>query len=342
MIRPLREEEKDLYNSVVNHPLQSWEWGEFRKKTGLKIARVGTFSGGKLQKAFQVSFHPIPIIGGWAGYLPKSYMPDDDQLAALKELGEQYSAVFIKMEPNIARPNDAPSAFKRIDDFLKANQAVSGKPLFTRYTFHLNLQPSEKELFTNLAQKTRYNVRLASKKGVVIAENTTAQGIDTHLKILAETTKRQGFYAHPPSYFQTMWEYLGQSGMMRIFEARHQGNVIASWIMFKFQKVLYYPYGASTTANRELMASNLLMWEMIKFGKSEGCTHFDMWGALGPNANKKNKWYGFHKFKAGYGGQLMEYLGTYDLQINPMQYRLFNIGDDLRWKWLRFRSKIGI
>lgn len=342
MIRPIREEEKPLYNAVVNHPLQSWEWGEFRKKTGLKVDRIGTFEQGKLIRAFQVSFHPIPVLGGAAGYLPKSYMPDEDQLAALKELGAQHAAVFIKIEPNVAKPAQTPSAFKQIDDLLRSNGAQPGRPLFTRYTFHLDLTIPEKELFANLAQKTRYNVRLAIKKGVTIVENSSAEGMQTHLKILAETTRRQGFYAHQPSYFTTMWDTLGSSGMLRIFEARFQDSVVASWIVFLFNRVLYYPYGASISANRELMASNLLMWEMIRFGKEQGCTHFDMWGALGPNPNPKHQWYGFHRFKEGYGGSLMEYLGTYDVVVNPLNYQLFTLGDTVRWKWLRLRSKFNI
>lgn len=342
MIRPIREEEKQLFNAVVRHPLQSWEWGEFRKRTGLKVERVGSFTAGKLTQAFQVTFHPIPLLGGYAGYLPKSYMPDEDQLAVLKELAQQQGAVFVKLEPNVARASHAPSAFKTLDTFLRHNGALPGRPLFTKHTFHLDLTVPENELFENLASKTRYNVRLAEKKGVQVVENTSLEGLKNHLVILAETTRRQGFYAHQPSYFQTMWDTIGHSGMMRLFEARYQNQVIASWIVFLFNRVLYYPYGASTSAHREVMASNLLMWEMIKFGKSQACTLFDLWGALGPDANPRHKWYGFHKFKQGYGGELMEYLGTYDLIIKPWSYRAFNLGDTLRWQWLRLRSKLSL
>lgn len=341
LIRPLREEEKDLYNAAVNHPLQSWEWGEFRKKTGVAVERIGFFENGKLQKALQVTFHPIPLLSGYTlGYFPKGDMPDEEQLAALKQIGAKHNALFIKMEPNVGQVVGVPSAHKHIAQFLLDNGAQAGRPLFTRYTFILDIKPSEDKLFNNLGSKTRYNVRLAIKKGVQIFENSTQEGLDQYLQILAETTKRQGFYAHGPEYFKHMWETLNQSGMIKIFNAVYEGKVLASWIMFTFNGTLYYPYGSSRSENREVMASNLLMWEMILFGKRAGCTSFDMWGSLGPEPDPKDPWFGFHKFKKGYGGDLIEFIGTYDFVLNPMLYKLFRIAEDWRWKLLRLRTRL--
>src|SRR5689334_13273338 len=109
LLRPLREEEKEIYNSVVGHPLQSWQWGEFRKLTGIEVERVGFFEGNTLKEAFQVFFHPIPKISKTAGYFPKGYMPNEEQLNAAKQLGKKHNALFIKLEPNINRPVEAAS-----------------------------------------------------------------------------------------------------------------------------------------------------------------------------------------------------------------------------------------
>jgi len=343
LIRPLREEERQQYKSVVNHPLQSWEWGEFRKKTGLEVERIGFFDNGRLKKALQVTFHPIPLINKTAGYFPKGFMPDEEQLSALQQLGVSHNALFVKMEPNIAeKVGDAHqpsnSAHNAIGQFLIDHNAQPGRPLFTKYSFQLDLKPSEEDLFAGLSSKTRYNVNLAHKKGVTIVEKTSLEGMEEHLQILAETTARQGFYAHSPSYFKTMWETLGQSGMQRIFTAQYEGQTLASWIMFVFNGILYYPYGASRSINREVMASNLLMWEMIVFGKNSGCTSFDMWGSLGPEPNPKDPWFGFHRFKKGYGGDLVEFLGTYDLVLNQPLYKIFRMAENLRWKALRLKA----
>lgn len=341
IIRPLREEEKDLYNSVVKHPLQSWEWGEFRKETGVAVERIGFFEDGKIKKALQVTFHPIPLLSGYTvGYFPKGEMPDEEQLAALRQLGRQHNALHIKLEPDVAQKVGVPSAHASIIDFLLANGAVPGRPLFTRYSFILNLKPSEDQLFEKLSSKTRYNVRVALKKGVQIFENSTEAGMAQYLEILAETTKRQGFYAHTPGYFKTLWKNLKNTGMIKIFNAVYEDKVLVSWIMFTFNGVLYYPYGASRSENREVMASNLLMWEMILFGKRQNCHHFDMWGSLGPEPNEKDPWFGFHKFKKGYGGDLVEFIGTYDLVLNQPLYQLFKLAENWRWKWLRFRTRL--
>lgn len=340
LLRPLRDEERQLYNTVVGHPLQSWEWGEFRKQTGLKVERLGFFENAVLKKALQVTFHPIPVIGGTAGYFPKGFMPDEEQLAAVRQIAKKHEALFVKMEPNVAQKVGVPSGHQRIGEFLEANGATPGKPLFTKYTFQLSLNKDEDDLFAGLSSKTRYNVNLAAKKGVTIIENTSVDGMELYLQILEETTKRQGFYAHGPEYFRTMWKSLGESGMMRIFTAMYEGQALVSWIMFIFNGVLYYPYGASRSIHRDVMASNLMMWEMIRLGKQEGCRLFDMWGSLGPEPNPKDPWFGFHRFKKGYGGDLMEFLGTYDLVTNYPMYQVFQLGENLRWKYLRLKAKL--
>ena len=342
LLRKLRQDEREIYNKVIEHPLQTWEWGDFRKNTGVEIERIGLFENGKLQRAFQVSFHTIPFINRTIGYLPKSYLPDDLQLSSLQQIAKEHGAVAIKLEPNVAQPVTDKSAHWKIAEFLKKNGAVPGRSLFTKYSFNIDLTKTDDELFANLSSKTRYNVNVASKKGVKIEERTSEAGMREYLEILAETTKRQGFYAHSPTYFSKMWTALKDSGMIRIFAAVYEGKTLASWIMFVQNNVLYYPYGASRSIHRDVMASNLMLWEMILFGKSAGCKSFDLWGSLGPEPDKKHPWFGFHRFKKGYGGTLVEFVGTYDLIIDPFWYKIFRTGDNIRWKLLRIKAKIGI
>ncbi|MFH1959465.1 MAG: peptidoglycan bridge formation glycyltransferase FemA/FemB family protein [Patescibacteria group bacterium] len=342
LIRSIRSEEKEIYNLAISHPLQSWEWGNFREKTGVKVERLGFFEGEKLIKGLQVTFHTIPLpgINKQVGYLPKGFTPDEDQISALKQLAKRHNALFIKIEPNLLHSANTPPNFNQLIKILKNNGAVPGRPLFTKYTFRLDLTQPEDKLFANLSSKTRYNVNLAYKKGVKIFENSTEDGMDQYIQILEETKSRQGFYAHNPDYFKKMWQTMSDSGMIKIFSATYQDEVLTSWIMFVFNNVLYYPYGASRSHHRNVMANNLMMWEMIRYGKEEGCHTFDMWGSLGPNPSKKNPWYGFHRFKKGYGGQLMETIGTYDLVMNLPMYRLYRIGEGLRWKWLRLKTHL--
>jgi lipid II:glycine glycyltransferase (peptidoglycan interpeptide bridge formation enzyme) len=340
IIRPLDLKEKALYDSVATHPLQSWDWGEFRRKTGVDVERYGIFDGAKMIASMQVSFHKIPYTSFTAGYFPKGTMPTEEQLHALADLGRRKKAIYVKLEPNVAAPVASQNAFTAIRKFLEEHHAVPGRPLFTRYTFQLDLRPSEDELLNAMKPKTRYNIHLAERKEVKIYEDTTEQGIGEYLEILKETTRRQGFYAHNEKYFRAMWDALKDTGMMHIFKAVYQDKTIVVWIVFIFNGVMYYPYGASSSAYREVMASNLMMWKVIQYGKSQGCHLFDMWGSLGPNADPTSSWFGFHKFKEGYGGTLTEFVGTYDLVVMPQLYTLYRIAEDWRWKILRFKAKI--
>ena len=145
IVREVTDQERALYNSVVNHPLQSWEWGEFRKQTGTQVKRIGFYHQGKLTRGFQVTFHPIPHLNKNAGYLPKAFMPDDEQLHALKEVGKQHNALFIKLEPNVAMKVGSPSAIKK-SPISCAERRSPSRPLFTRYSFHLKLDKPEEEL----------------------------------------------------------------------------------------------------------------------------------------------------------------------------------------------------
>lgn len=342
LVREITISEKEAFNAAATHPLQTWEWGEFRKKTGQKIVRLGIFDTDTLKTSMQISFHDLPLVGKTVGYLPKGPEPTEDQLAVLHNVAQKENALFIKLEPNVFYPAGSDPDFSQQDALLKKYDGTPGRVLFTPYSLILDLTPSEDELFENLQSKTRYNVRLAKKKGVEVWENTSAEGMEEYLNILQETTKRQQFYAHTPDYFRTMWQELGSSGMLRIFEARYENTVLASWIIFLHKGTLYYPYGASRAIHRNVMASNLLMWEMIRFGKTQNCTSFDMWGSLGPDPDTKHPWYGFHKFKLGYNSTLMRFLGTYDLVEDQFLYSVFRKVENLRWKYLRLRARLGV
>lgn len=340
IIRAVNGSERDQFNAVATHPLQTWEWAEFRRQTGVEVERLGVFDdSGKLAEGMTITFHKIPVIGGSAGYFPKGAQPSEATLNAVKAIGQKHNALFVKLEPNLMYPAGSEAYYKDVVALIEKKNGVPGQTLFTPYTFVLDITSPIEDIFNNCKSKTRYNIRLAKKKGVTIVEDTSEQGMEDYLRLLAETTERQGFYAHGPEYFRTMWKTIGGGGMMRILKAVYEEKVITVWILFVLNGVGYYPYGASSREHRDVMANNLMMWEALMLAKREGCTSFDMWGSLGPEPDPKHKWYGFHRFKEGYGGVLMKSIGTYDLVINQPMYQIFSIGNALRWAWLRLRAR---
>lgn len=299
-----------------NHPLQSIEWEKFRKETGVKTIRVL----GQL-----VTIHQIPYMPFSIGYLPKGPLPDKKLIDELKKVGKQENFVFIQLEPN-----EIKSSKLKIQNELKP----AAHPLFTKYTFILDLTKNEDELLKNMHPKTRYNIRVAQKHGVEVVEDNSDEAFEEYLRLTKETTQRQGFFAHSEKYHRLMWNTL-KGKIAHLFLAKHKGKTLVAWIVFVYGNIIYYPYGASSSEHREVMASNLMMWDVIKWGKKKGLKNFDMWGALGPEPNEHDPWYGFHRFKQGYGGKLVEFVGSYDLVINPFIYELYKIADKLRWMFLR-------
>ena len=317
-----------------HHPLQSKEWGEFRERTGIKVIRTNNF---------QLTIHPIPKIGLTIGYYPKGPMPTSSVITELKQAGKKNNCVFIQLEPEVEAEKNVGKKL------LTLGLKPSAHPLFTKYTFVLDLAKSEEELLKNMHNKTRYNIRLAERKGVTVKEENSEEAFAKYIKLTKETTTRQGFFAHTEKYHRLMWETLrvknAEFRMQKnydkltahLFVAQYEGEPLVAWILFVYKDTLYYPYGASSNKHREVMASNLMMWEAIKFGKKLGLKKFDMWGALGENPDEHDPWFGFHKFKQGYGARHVEFVGSYDLVLGPIAYQFYVVADKLRWLFLKIR-----
>jgi len=345
MIAKIEPQSKD-FNHLATHPLQSWEWGEFRKAQGNKVVRLGITQNGQLPQVFQLTFHRlplvhlipfVPLVPRSIGYLPKSILPSKEVIEKLKQIGKENNAIFIKIEPNEEMQSFKDAKFQREIEELGL---VQGKPLFTKYTSVINLERSEEEILSSFKSKTRYNIRLAEKHGIKTQEDNSDETFEKYLNLLFETTGRQGFYAHNKEYHRKQWQILFPTGISHLLTATYKGEILSAFLLFIFNDTLYYPYGASTREHKELMAPTLLMWEAIKFGKAHGCKKFDLWGDTEPNPPPNHPYFGFHRFKEGFSPQLIEFLGSYDLVINPTLYKIYQIIDKIRWGILRLKSKL--
>ena len=342
--KPISQEGEEAYNQRVTHPLQSFVWGEFREKTGIKVIRQGIDTNNKLIDGFQLTIHKIPHTPWNIGYLPKGSMPTGEIIKTLKRIGKEENCVFIQLEPNVIRTPDTKY------EILNTYCIPSAHPLFTKYTMVLDLRQSEGDLLKRMHNKTRYNIRVAEKHGVTVREDNTDSAFKRYLELTRETTGRQGFFAHTERYHRLMWETLRPNNTQgetkntnnqltaHLLTATYNEKILVTWIVFVFHDTLYYPYGASSSDNREVMASTAMMWETIRWGKKNGLTKFDMWGALGLDPDPKDPWYGFHRFKQGFGPELVEFIGSYDLVIHPTLYQFYKIVDRMRWMLLKMKK----
>lgn len=321
-IRIIESAEREKYNSVVDHPLQSWEWGKAREALGIEILRVGTYEKGDIISAYQMSIHPVPWTPYKIGYIPRSKIPPNEVIQYLKKYGATHTIIFIKFEPYILD-----------DSIMSKGLTPSSHPLFTHWTQTLDLSISDEELKKRLKSKTRYNIGLAERKGVTVRHENNDHGFDIFIKLYFETCRRQHYFGHNKSYHKAVWNNLKQS-VAHILIAYFKDTPLAAYELFFFKNHWYYVYGGTSDLHRNLMASNLLMWEAIKLGKKLGAKTFDMWGSLPPQYDDRNPWAGFTRFKEGYGTEYNKTVGSYDLVVNKTAYTLYNVAQKIRTKIL--------
>ena len=262
-IRTAQESDRRKWDALAGHPLQSWAWGDFRKSIGTAVERLAVIRNHALSAGWQLTFHRIPYTPFTVGYFPKGPNPSMFMLDELVKIGRKYSAIFIQLEP------DAFSGLKsEISNFKLLKP--SHHPLFTKYTFVLDLTKSEDELMKNMHPKTRYNIKVASKHGVSIRQDNSDETFAHYLRLEEETTNRQKFYAHDSIYHRNMWEFMKNAGIARLWTASYNEEIISAWIIFCWKDTIYYPYGTSSRKYREVMAPNLLLWEIARWGKAKG------------------------------------------------------------------------
>jgi len=341
--RILYQEEKEAYSRVVTHPVQTWEWGEFQELEGHKVYRLGIFDQQKIISGYTLSFHQIPHTNFSIGTILRGPKIDKDMIENVGKIAKGENAIFVKIEPD-----EIEKIYDNKNQLLKNKSIVlnypalvtSPKVAFYPHSFIVDLKKSEDELLSDMSPKTRYNIKLANRHGVTISHSTKDEDFEIYLKMLFDTTRRQGFYLHSENYHRRQWSILKKTTIPEIFLATYQNQTLAAFMVFKLKDRLFYPYGASLDIHREVMAPTLLMWEVIKYGQSLGLKSFDMWGCLGPDAHAGLPGFGFHRFKQGFGGNLVQFIGTYDLVINPRYYKIYNLVDKYRWKLLRLKASI--
>lgn len=246
----------------------------------------------------------------------------DELIHIMKSMARHEKAVFFRIDPEWV---DAPE----MREFLKTSGfRKSKKEVQPRETRILDIYKSEETLLVDMHQKTRYNIRLAEKKGVVV---TKTQNFEEFWGLMQETAKRDTFKLHPRTYYEEMLEIgkvYGRSSedglTIELFIAEHKGNTVAGAIVAFFGKRATYLHGASSEEHRNIMAPHLLHWEIIKEAKKRGCTEYDFWGI------SESRWPGVTRFKRGFGGREARYIGAYDFVFDAFWYGLYRAAHTIK------------
>ena len=246
-----------------------------------------------------------------------------------KQTAKEHKAYVLKIDP------DVPSSEPEFSDCLHALGFVSregGKgfdALQPRYVFRLALNGrTEDELLASFHQKTRYNIRLAARKGVEVRV-CGKEMIPAFSELMLVTGVRDGFVTRQPEYFAAMLDNLGEH--CRLYMAFHEDEPIAGTLAIWYGDKVWYLYGASSNEHRNLMPNYLLQWEMIRWAVEKNCRIYDFRGVPGL-VPEDHPLYGLVKFKRGFNGDYTEFVGEMDLILKPFINRSAQIGfDTLRW-----------
>ncbi len=313
-----------------HHLLQSSAWGELKSNYGWNPIRL--ISG---EIGAQILFQNLPF-GYQIAYLPRGPVsisgdpfsgPDwhDFQLD-LDQICQERKAVFLKIEPDTWSDKST----DHLEGYLPSSHSIQPPR-----TVVIDLQDPEEEILARMKSKTRYNIRLAEKKGVKV---TQLDDIEAFYHLLENTSDRADFGIHTLAYYRDAYRLFHPSGSCQIFLAEYLGEPLASIMVFRIGQRSWYLFGASSNQHRDLMPTYLVQWEAMRWAKNQGCLSYDLWGVpdqdfktLEKNFTRRSDGlWGVYRFKRGFGGDLLRSAGPWDRVYQPFLYRLYLLRSRLR------------
>ncbi len=335
----------DISGSFKNTSiLQTWEWGESKRSAGWRPNYyVRKNSKGEIQAASLILTREQKIFRFGPSlrviYLPHGPMLDwsnedlvNSVLTDLTDYAKEVKASYIKIDPQVVplakQIIDLPNLCVINDEsqnlLKKSGWFYSSQQIQFKNTFWIDLSPSEEQLLAGMKQKTRYNIRLSERKGVMVEEGNSAD-LEKLYEMYLETSIRDGFIIRPKTYYLDVWGRFIQAGYATPLIAYHEDTSIAALLLFHFGEKSYYLYGMSTEQRRELMPNYLLQWEAIKLSKRLGCRIYDLWGA--PDVfDETDRMWGVYRFKDGLGGKVIETIGAHDYPTSRFTYTIIQKG----------------
>jgi len=303
--------------------LQSWEYGDFLKSTGRTVVRYEVENSNTKQQ-FQGVVTKMPL-GLKFLYVPRVELSEE----SIKEINK-----FLQKESYTFWRLELINEIKM--DNLKSVQIKNRQP---QHTWILDLDKTEEELLTQMHAKTRYNINLSNRKGVICKME---KDIEKYWKLNEMTTERNNIKSHDKAYIKKLLELENVYQLTTYFE----NEVLSSAIVLKEGETMYYLFGASSNSHRNLMAPYLNQFEIIKLAKQKNCLFYDFWGIAPPaekdsaeadshhlySWQKNNSLSGVAKFKAGFNGHLKSYPKAVEIILQPFKYQLFSFLQKLRKK----------
>jgi lipid II:glycine glycyltransferase (peptidoglycan interpeptide bridge formation enzyme) len=351
------DEWNDLISVLPNpHLLQTWEWAQVKATYGWEPMPFiwsdksdmsdlsEELDQSDVVAAAMMLKRRIPIAGFAARlsilYIPKGPLMDwsnqsmsERVLNDLQSFAKKQGAIFLKIDPDVVLGTGIPGDEDVVvdsggqavrSDLKRRGWLFSSDQIQFRNTVMLDLSPSEDEMLARMKQKTRYNIRLAGRKGVIVRAGNRGD-LSMLYRMYAETSVRDGFVIRDEEYYQTVWRAFleSESPTCEPLIAEVDGEPVAAIFVFYFSNRAYYLYGMSRETHREKMPNYLLQWEAMRRAKAAGCKVYDLWGAP-DEFNESDSMWGVFRFKQGLGGDVLRTLGAWDYTPKPFWYKMYS------------------
>jgi peptidoglycan pentaglycine glycine transferase (the first glycine) len=325
------------------HALQTWAWGQVKNRFGWEpFHLLWRCDSGEvcaaallLQRKLSLGRFALPLS---VMYIPRGPVLDwSDQAlvnTVLDDMGgfaRQNGAIFLKIDPDLPvgcgipgeeGAEDHPVGVSVQDQLKDRGWIFSDEQIQFRNTVEVDLTEDEDALLMRMKSKTRYNIRLAERRGVTVRPGGV-EDIDLLYQMYAHTAVRDDFLIRGKAYYQAVWQAFFKAGLAEPLIAEVGGEPVGGAVIFRFARRAWYMHGMSLDDHREKMFNYRLQWEAMLRSKAAGCHTYDMWGAPDTFTEDDPLW-GVYRFKDGFGGYVLRTLGAWDLPVRPTIYRLYS------------------
>ena len=302
------------------HFLQTVQWGELKSSFGWEPVRFIHGTAGA-----QILFRKLPL-GFTIAYIPKGPLgePSTDLWRMIDKACLERNAIFLKVEADQFE-KDQKSENYPYPDFIIGKHNIQPPN-----TILIDLNKDEDALLSEMKQKTRYNIRLAARKGVNVE---TWNDISAFHKMSMETGGRDNFGIHSMAYYKQIHKLFNSAQISELLVAKYENTPLAAVMIFYIGERAWYVYGASSNLERNRMPAYLLQWEAIKRAKARGCKSYDLWGIPDEPTNKlENEFtdqtsglWQVYRFKRGFGGEIRRNVQCQDKVYKRFLYKLYDL-----------------
>jgi lipid II:glycine glycyltransferase (peptidoglycan interpeptide bridge formation enzyme) len=296
--------------------LQSEEWMAVLHAEKKKTCHVAS-----AHAAHHMIQNRVPVFGVYM-YIPRVFDLDHTACAKIITVAREYGAGWVRIDVGT-------QDVTRVLAECGTRVLRAPHDMQPRYNLIIDITKSEDDLLKNMKSKTRYNIRLAQKKGVTVFASKERKYVDAFCALVEQTAVRKEVSFHEKAHYEKIINILSDDHV-QLYIAEYNGNVIATNLVSFYGGVATYLHGATADHDRDVMAPFFLQWQAILDAKARGCEWYDLGGVF-PHTEDKGK-QGITRFKQGFAPQETFFAthGSYDIVLSPLRYYSYRLAQKFK------------